>query len=472
VKLLHVPFTWYPAACGGTEVYVRALMRELAEMGWESEIAVPGKVNETAMWDGVKVHRVAMADELTQEMLYGGGEPLSAQAFGGVLDVSRPDVIHFHAYSPAVSVRWLEAARVRGIPCVYTYHTPTLACGRGTLMRWGSVPCDGKMKPLRCAACSLHGMGVSKPLSWALAVTSPVTQALRERVPFRIWPLMKRRTAAVHEWLAGMSCVVALCQWGREVLERNGVSPERLRVVRHGLAGGERGGEGETGRLGDSETRRGGDAERGRRGDLETWRLGEGETERRGDSEILRVVFFGRLDRTKGLHVLVEALRLMPELKVELHCHLIRDESAEAAMHPLLCQMKSDARVHLHPPVASDEVAHTMSSYDAVVVPSIWLETGPLVVLEAFEAGVPVLGSRLGGIAEWVTHERDGLLFPPGDAEAWARGLKCLAHDSKLLTQLRAGVRQPPRMSAVARQMELIYREAAAPAQPVFAVTP
>lgn len=419
---------------------MRALIRELAEMGWENEIAAPGKANETAMWDGVKVHRVAMADELTQEMLYGGGEPLSAQAFGRVLDVSRPDVIHFHAYSPAVSVRWLEAARVRGIACVYTYHTPTLACGRGTLMRWGSVPCDGVMTPLRCAACSLHGLGVSKPMTWAMAVTSPVTQALSTRVPFRIWPLMRRRTAAVHQWLAGMSCVVALCQWGREVLERNGVSPERLRVVRHGLPSGER------------------------RGDVETWRRGEGE--------VLRVVFFGRLDRTKGLHVLVEALRLMPELRVELHCHLISDESAEAAMHPLLCQMKSDARVHLHPPVASDEVVRTMSGYDAVAVPSIWLETGPLVVLEAFEAGVPVLGSRLGGIAEWVTHERDGLLFPPGDAEAWAGGLKRLTHDFKLRTQLRAGVRQPPRMSAVAHQMELIYREAVESVKPVTVVIP
>lgn len=440
MKLLHVPFTWYPAACGGTEVYVRALMRELAEMGWDNEIVAPGKTNEAVIWDGVKVHRVAMADELTQEMLYGGGEPLSAEAFGRVLDVARPDVIHFHAYSPAVSVRWMEAARQRGIPCVYTYHTPTLACGRGTLMRWGSVPCDGLMTPLRCAACSLHNLEVSKPMAWAIALTSPMTQALSARVPFRIWPLMKLRTEAVRCWLDGMSCVVALCQWGREVMQRNGVPPQRLRVVRHGLAGG------------------------GRRGDADTQRRGEGDT--------LRVGFLGRLDRTKGLQVLIEALRLMPELSVELHCHLIRDEGAEAAMNSLLNQMKSDSRVHLHPPVASDEVVRTMSAYDAVAVPSIWLETGPLVVLEAFEAGVPVLGSRLGGIAEWVTHERDGLLFPPGDADAWVRGLKRLVHDSKLLTQLRAGVCRPPRMSDVARQMEIIYREAVDSAQPVFTVTP
>lgn len=440
VKLLHIPFTWHPEACGGTEVYVRALVRELNEKGISNVIVAPGEVEESADKDGVSVRRVKHDPQMTQAMMYGEGDEMSALDFERVLDAEKPDLVHFHAYSPAVSVRWLDAARARGIPCVYTYHTPTLSCARGTLMRWGLVPCDGKMIPLRCAACTLNGLGVNRSMSWLFAVTSPMTQAVSGRVPFRSWPLMGRRTAAVHQWLGGMARVVALCQWGREVLIRNGVPDERLRVVRHGLAGGAR-------------------------------RTDE-ETAGRADSEILRVVFFGRLDSTKGLHVLVEALRLMPKLRVELHCYLICDESAEAVMNPLLNQIKSDSRVYFHPPVASDEVVRKMAAYDAVAVPSIWLETGPLVVLEAFEAGVPVLGSRLGGIAEWVTHERDGLLFPPGDADAWACGLKRLADDSELRTKLRAGVCQPPRMATVARQMDLIYREALEAAQPVFAICP
>ncbi len=407
-------------------------MRELAELGWENEIAVPGEMDALEIVDGVPVHRVSMDSEMTQEMLYGAGEPASAVAFSKVLDVTKPDVVHFHAYSPAVSVRWLEAVRARGIPCVYTYHTPTLACGRGTLMRWGSVPCDGMMTPLRCAACTLHGLGVSKPMSCVLAVASPAAQALSVRVPFRIWPLMQRRTSAVLQWLGGMTRVVALCQWGREVMLRNGVPGERLNVVRHGLAGGER--------------------------------HGESETRRRGEGETLRVAFFGRLDRTKGLQVLVEALRLMPELKIELHCHLIFDEGVKETMNPLLSEMESDLRVHLHPPVAPDIVVHTMSAYDAVAVPSIWLETGPLVVLEAFEAGVPVLGSRLGGIAEWVKHERDGLLIEPGNAAAWARELKRLVDEPTRLAQLRNGVGPPPRMREVAHQMDHIFRELTPPA--------
>jgi len=82
--------------------------------------------------------------------------------------------------------------------------------------------------------------------------------------------------------------------------------------------------------------------------------------------------------------------------------------------------------------------------YDLVAVPSLWLETGPLVVLEAFAAGIPVLGSRLGGIAELVRHGVDGWLAEAGDVRAWQRALRHLVNDPSLLTTLRQGI-QPVR---------------------------
>jgi len=444
-KFIHVPFTWHPAACGGTEVYVRSLMRELALLGLENQVVVPADESGQEYLDGIKVHRVAMTTELTQEMLYGAGDPVSAEAFAQVLEDEKPDVLHFHAYSPAVSVLWLEAARLRGIPCVYTYHTPTLACGRGTLMRWGSEPCDGKMTTLRCSACTLHGLGVHQVMAWALALASPLTQGFSSRVPFRIWPLMERRHRAVRRWLDGMTRVVALCEWGREVMRRNAVADSKLRVVRHGLAGWGRGEDAETGRLRDGETRRRGPC--------------FAEASQGKDSEALRVAFFGRLDRTKGLHVLAGALALMPELKLELHCHLIVGADLDAEMRTLLEELQGDPRIQVHPPVASDEVVRVMAVYDAVAVPSIWLETGPLVVLEAFAAGVPVLGSDLGGIAEWVEHEYNGLLIPPGDVPAWAAALLRFTRDPALRDRLSSGVRPPPTMREVARKMQDVYLE-------------
>jgi glycosyltransferase involved in cell wall biosynthesis len=53
-------------------------------------------------------------------------------------------------------------------------------------------------------------------------------------------------------------------------------------------------------------------------------------------------------------------------------------------------------------------------------VPSLWYENTPFSALEALQVGLPVVGSDLGGIAEIVQHEHNGLLFPAGDAAALA----------------------------------------------------
>ncbi len=96
-------------------------------------------------------------------------------------------------------------------------------------------------------------------------------------------------------------------------------------------------------------------------------------------------------------------------------------------------------------------------SFDILAVPSLWLETGPLVVLEAFAAGLPVLGSNAGGIAELVTEGVCGRLVEVGSVAAWARALRELGELS------RAGrwTWRVPRVRSsreVAEEMLEIYR--------------
>jgi glycosyltransferase involved in cell wall biosynthesis len=86
------------------------------------------------------------------------------------------------------------------------------------------------------------------------------------------------------------------------------------------------------------------------------------------------------------------------------------------------------------------------------------METGPLVVLEAFAAGVPVIGSALGGIADKVRHDVDGLLVDPFDSvEAWASTLSRCVDEPAVLERLRANVLVPRSMRDVARDMCVIY---------------
>ncbi len=430
MKVLHVPYVWMPDPCGGTEIYVRALIRCLAGLGHENEVVVASpRVRHavTEQVDGVTTHRLPCPEQMSAEILYGAGEPVSAQAFARLLEERRPEVVHFHAFTPVVSRLWMLAAKARGVSCVYTFHTPTLVCARGTLMLRGRAPCDGEMKPLRCAGCALQGLGLPEPAAFLLAWLSPFTAPLLSQVPFRMWPLMRLRVEAVRGWLEGMNRVVALNAWSKAVLKRNRLAESNLRVVRHGLAH---------------------PAESLQKAD------------RMEKTLQVRLGFLGRVDRAKGLELLARVLEARPDLKLELHCHLIGEDAAEPGMQEVLKRLRGDPRARLHPPVPPESVIRVMSGYEAVLVPSQGFETGPLVVLEAFAAGVPVIGSDLGGIAEWVTQEVDGLLCPPGDVVAWGRVLERFTTDAALRMRLREGVKPPPLMADVAERMVEVYREA------------
>jgi glycosyltransferase involved in cell wall biosynthesis len=91
------------------------------------------------------------------------------------------------------------------------------------------------------------------------------------------------------------------------------------------------------------------------------------------------------------------------------------------------------------------------------------METGPLVVLEAFRAGVPVIGSSLGGIHDLVRQDVDGWLVDPfGSVDAWSRVLARAASDERVIERWRANVHPPRSMTDVARETRAAYDAALA----------
>ena len=244
VKVLQVPFNYYPEAVGGTEIYVEALAQRLRAHGVESVIAAPAQQNGTLERNGLCVRRYALSEQIADlRELYGEGDATAAANFEQVLEEERPTVIHLHAQTRGVSLRMIRVARRRRIPVVYTYHTPTATCQRGTLLRWGNSVCDGKMKESLCTACALQGRGVPRLAAYALAALPVAVAALCGRAGLRggVWTAMRVRelTTLRHrcarEFLAEADHVVAVCEWVREVLLRNGVPAEKITLSRQGL---------------------------------------------------------------------------------------------------------------------------------------------------------------------------------------------------------------------------------------------
>jgi glycosyltransferase involved in cell wall biosynthesis len=91
-----------------------------------------------------------------------------------------------------------------------------------------------------------------------------------------------------------------------------------------------------------------------------------------------------------------------------------------------------------------DELPKLMAGIDWVVVPSIWWETGPIVVWEAFQHGRPVICSDIGGMSEKVTDGVNGLHFRTGDAHDLAETMRRAAETPGLWEELRSGVPREP----------------------------
>jgi glycosyltransferase involved in cell wall biosynthesis len=77
-----------------------------------------------------------------------------------------------------------------------------------------------------------------------------------------------------------------------------------------------------------------------------------------------------------------------------------------------------------------------LSRSRAAVVPSEWAENAPMAVLEPMALGRPVIASRMGGIPEQERDGRDGILIPPGDAQALAQALRTLDDDADLAAHM------------------------------------
>lgn len=92
--------------------------------------------------------------------------------------------------------------------------------------------------------------------------------------------------------------------------------------------------------------------------------------------------------------------------------------------------------------VSQDRVPSLYQEADIVIVPSIWVEPFGITTLEAMSSGLPVVGSRIGGIAETIVHGQSGLHFEPGNSEQLCALLRGLLESSDLRRRLGEAARQ------------------------------
>ncbi len=148
--------------------------------------------------------------------------------------------------------------------------------------------------------------------------------------------------------------------------------------------------------------------------------LNEFRSQNRATRDGRTLLFFGMVRKYKGLHVLLEA---MPKVLSEIDCRLQVIGEFYDAIEPYEQQIQKLGlvrQVHLENRyVANEEVPTIFEQADALVMPYL-RATQSGVAQIALSNGLPVIASTAGGLSETITENVNGLLFPPGDANALA----------------------------------------------------
>ena len=156
----------------------------------------------------------------------------------------------------------------------------------------------------------------------------------------------------------------------------------------------------------------------------------------------------GTLVWHKGVHVLIDAVRALPPGDVELR--IFGEPGVFPAYSRELKARAAGLSVRFEGSFDRHAVADVYGDMDVLVVPSLWLENSPLVIHEAFTAGVPVVASRMGGIVDLVRDGDNGLLYEATSPEALANALRSLIEQPGRLAQLAARVQTTPPAKTIA----------------------
>jgi glycosyltransferase involved in cell wall biosynthesis len=217
-------------------------------------------------------------------------------------------------------------------------------------------------------------------------------------------PLLNRIAAMVERWsLAGAAHLIAVSESLARHMQSHGFARERISVVHNGVPGLER--------LPERPRPQG------------KWNIG------------VVALFRPR----KGIEVLLRALALLKEEGAAFKLHAIGNFEDEGYQRQLaLCAAEMGLAEHVLWRGFVQDVTAELLRLDMLVLPSLFGEGLPMVVLEAMAAGVPVVATDVEGVGEAIRHGQEGIIVPPGNPAALASGIRSMIAGEISWSELRA----------------------------------
>jgi len=452
MRILHIGSGYPPIAGGGLTRYAFDLMAAQAEAGHEVSYLCSGDVDLTfalraRRWrqDAVQIFELVnpRIDAARRDRRYLEiADPPTERLFIRLVAEAHPAVAHFHSLQnwPASIPRVLASQGVPSILTVQNFHAlcPTtriydevadeccedFAQGRRCVRCLAARPSASKarfVRRFRLDVLAKHLPAAYAALRWlkrfvvpgkGQAAGSCIKNVAQLPEADKQAEMFRRRRQAFIDALNKIDLVVGMSRRVTNLLIAHGVEPGRTRTLMLVL---------------------------------------------RTPELPLRFGLLNKLTHLKGADVLREAFAGLDPRQVRLLIFGLQSEAGVTAVRPLV----ESGVAELRGAYERSRMNDVLGGIDVGLVPSILEEALGYVGLEFLAAGIPVLGSRIGGIPDYVEDGVNGFLLPPRDAAAWRAKIAGLAAKPEEIAKLAAGIKPVKTMSEHLVEIERLYAEAA-----------
>jgi glycosyltransferase involved in cell wall biosynthesis len=394
MKIVHF-LPWYsPHILGGTELFLLEIAKAQQKEGHEVEIMCPNikQEDEFDEIDGIKISCFSFPYGILDPLFLNGLKPFDDySSFKAYVRDSDPDIIHFHGLYPHLKFYVKVITDDLKIPTVVTPHLVNFTCPMGTLKQNDSIDCNGKATLFKCTRCLYTKSSGTKgryPGVFAflsiIVLKVSMSNKIRSKIRGLSTPFSISSKLKFLKFISSRVYFDSLNYWYSKVLQKNFISPVNIGVYANPV--------------------------------FNKNNYLAGNAEKVKSSTYLKLLFVGRLSFDKGLHVLLNSLKLGADFKNQIEL-TVAGKVVDAEILELVNDLKEENyKINYSGEISNLMVQELMQTADYLVFPSQTSmgEMLPLTIQESFRNNLPVIASDLPACKGLIMEGINGFLFNGG----------------------------------------------------------
>lgn len=357
---------YLPGKNGGIENYTHWLATLLLRQHFVVEVAALNvEDKQDYIYENIPVHHLNRSLSLFEQVLKSGNF----------------DICHFHEYSEngGIEIPWFKLAKKYCKKVFFTFHLPYLTCYKNDFRYKGVKDCFTFNNPARCVDCIL----TERINNTVGSIFGPVATTAFKVIP-GIYKKLETKVVLKHFYLKELlsSCneIFIIADWFQKLLFENGY----INCNIHKIPNESRPVIAENALVDNTEMKK-------------------------------KVVFIGRIERQKGLHLLCKAMNHInrKDLLLDVYGNKVEEKYFEQCIEKYAFNYKGSVP-------RADLLAH-MKEYDFLVLPSVFTEMFPIVIIDAFHHQLSVIASTAKGNKDVIKDGINGFLFEYDNAKDLAK---------------------------------------------------